>query len=244
MRLSLTQGQWESLKNIAPLVGVAVAVIGAMTKSGIMILPHLKSWWNRRTLKQRLGANEYTVTDFKDATDLYIEPDSQSVDPSGGEDFRRVVSAREPLFRITDRLLENPGQYKFLIVLADSGMGKTCFVLNYYASHWRHWLKRNRFDLHLVPLGLQNADKLIEKIPDDVSHDTVLFLDGLDEDMRAIEDHRARVGELLKLTRRFRTVLITCRTQFFPKDEEIPNETGIAKVSKRRAGEAGDYWFH
>ncbi len=41
----------------------------------------------------------------------------------------------------------------------------------------------------------------------------------------------------------FKRVLITCRTQFFPKEEEIPRETGIARVGPRKPGEAGEYEF-
>jgi hypothetical protein len=38
--------------------------------------------------------------------------------------------------------------------------------------------------------------------------------------------------------------LITCRTQFFPKDEEIPVDTGIARFGPRAAGEKAFYEFY
>ena len=41
----------------------------------------------------------------------------------------------------------------------------------------------------------------------------------------------------------YRKVIVTCRTQFFPKDEEIPRETGIVRVGPRKAGESASYEF-
>ena len=71
----------------------------------------------------------------------------------------------------------------------------------------------------------------------------MLCLDALDEDRKAIEDHRGRILELVKLTKGFRAVVITCRSQFFPTDEEIPVETGLLKIAVRAAGEEAEYLF-
>jgi hypothetical protein len=57
-------------------------------------------------------------------------------------------------------------------------------------------------------------------------------------------DHAERVRLLLRIVHDFARVVITCRTQFFPKDEEIPRETGILKVGPRDAGEQAEYIFH
>ncbi|MBC6951009.1 hypothetical protein DWB58_24030 [candidate division KSB1 bacterium] len=127
-----------------------------------------------------------------------------------------------------------------MILLADSGMGKTSFLLNYYARHLRQ--RRKKFDLALVPLGIPDADARIKEIAN--KNNTVLFLDALDEDTLAIVDHVARLRDILALTRDFSRVLITCRTQFFPKEEEIPSETGIVKIGPKAAGEKAQYVFH
>ncbi|MBD3343053.1 MAG: DUF1566 domain-containing protein, partial [Candidatus Lokiarchaeota archaeon] len=60
----------------------------------------------------------------------------------------------------------------------------------------------------------------------------------------AIIDHAERLINLMQLTRDFQKVLITCRTQFFPKDEEIPIETGIVKIGPVPAGHKAQYIFH
>jgi hypothetical protein len=68
---------------------------------------------------------------------------------------------------------------------------------------------------------------MMAAVPDAARKKTVLFLDALDEDLKAIDDHRKRLSELIGLSQKFRSVVITCRSQFFPKDEEIPTDTGV-----------------
>ena len=126
-----------------------------------------------------------------------------------------------------------------ILILADSGMGKTSFLLNYYAYNQK---KRDSLRIALVPLGISNADEYIDKIEN--KNETVIFLDALDEDTKAIKDHRNRLSSLMKKCTLFKRVVITCRTQFFPSDEEIPKETGIVRVGDRKAGEFGVYTFN
>jgi hypothetical protein len=101
----------------------AVAVVFTALK------PAIRQWWDRRTLLE-LSGEAYSADDTRRYTRNYIQPDCQSIDPSGLEDFRRIVPTRVPLFSAMDRILRSPGTERFLIVLADSGMGKTAFLLN------------------------------------------------------------------------------------------------------------------
>ena len=185
-----------------------------------------RQWLDRRSLLDLPDA--YSADDARQYTRYYIEPDCQSVDPSGLEDFRSIVLTRTPLFASMDRLLRSPGTTRFLIILADSGMGKTAFLLNYYARHRRRWGWRlPGIELKLVPLNQPDANEMIKAVPEADRKKTILFLDALDEDQQAIANHRKRLVELIELSKRFRAVVITCRSQFFPKDEEIPTATGV-----------------
>ena len=47
----------------------------------------------------------------------------------------------------------------------------------------------------------------------------------------------------MELAKGFRAVIITCRSQFFPTDEEIPVETGVLKIAGRAASEEAEYLF-
>lgn len=186
----------------------------------------VRLWWDRRALLA-LSAEAYSADDVRRYTRYYVEPDCQSVDPSGLEDFRRVVATGVPLFSAVDRILRSPGSERFLIILADSGMGKTAFLLNYYARHRRRWWNSDGIELKLVPLNQLDADEMIGEVRECDRMKTVLFLDALDEDQRAIANHRLRLGQLIEMSKKFRAVIITCRSQFFPKDEEIPTDTGV-----------------
>ena len=203
----------ELVRNITTSVAAIVAVTAAVIGAAWKLAPHIRSWWDRRTLTLRLSAEAYGPDDIKNYTRYYVQPDFQSADPSGAEEFRRIVATREPLFQLMDRVLHNPGAERFIIILADSGMGKTSFLLNYYARHWRSWRRRRKYDIHLVSLSRPGADKQISAIPEADRKKTAIFLDALDEDQSAIEDHRRRLAELIDLTRDFRVVAITCRTQ-------------------------------
>jgi hypothetical protein len=217
----------------------AVAVITAVAKIGPTIKRALKRHKDRISL--RIGAGSvYTPADIARATARYIEPDCQSVDPSGGEEFRAVYAARENAFKSLDALFSESSQYRYTIVLADSGMGKSSLLLNYYARHQRR--RRPEYTVALVPLGIPDAIERIKAVSDPA--DTVLFLDAFDEDTSAIKDHKKRISELLDISRNCRHVLITCRTQFFVRDEEIPNEAGILRIGVVGPGEARQYVFH
>ena len=61
----------------------------------------------------------------------------------------------------------------------------------------------------------------------------ILLLDALDEDPLAIRDLDGRLATIVEVCQDFRTVLITCRTQFFPSEEKEPGETKIRKYGTK-----------
>ncbi len=193
-------------------------------------VPAIQRYWDRRTLLN-VSSDVYASDDIDRYTRCYIQPKCQSVDPSGLEDFRSVVNTRVPLFKAMDDTLRNPGTNRFLIILADSGMGKTAFLLNYYARHRRYLWNHRGIDLKLVPLNQGNANEAISALPEADRRKTVLLLDALDEDQQAIANHAGRLLELIKLSKDYRSVVITCRSQFFPKDEEVPVDTGLIRTA-------------
>ena len=216
------------------------AVLMGVSYFGSKIWQWWQVWRKRRALGKDLSAVGYTREDIRRATTHYLKPNCQSVDPAQGEEGRYVFAVQNKLFDEVDRLLASPWENKYSILLADSGMGKTSFVLNYYAQHQKRW--RKRFKIAVVPLGIRNADEHIARIQDKA--DTVLFLDAFDEDTHAIRNHRERLDRLLDLSGEFRQVLITCRTQFFLKEEEIPRETGVIKVGAIGPAENREHVFY
>lgn len=230
---------------LVKFIGGIVGIIGTLTAIVVVFFTKFLPWWrtrrDRRSLEKRFGAELYLKAVIERSTQYYIDPFCQVLDPAGAEEPRNLAfNPKDNLFKVVNVALHHPTEYRYLILLADSGMGKTSFLLNYYARHLRQ--RRKKFDLALVPLGIPDADARIKEIAN--KNNTVLFLDALDEDTLAIVDHVARLRDILALTRDFSRVLITCRTQFFPKEEEIPSETGIVKIGPKAAGEKAQYVFH
>jgi len=86
----------------------------------------------------------------------------------------------------------------FALALADSGMGKTTFMINLYIRYknaFRLPFAPQKYDIKLFPLGYPNILEDIEKVKD--KKNTILLLDALDEDLEAIKDHQKRLNEIL-----------------------------------------------
>lgn len=232
---------WDWLRTNQQALAAMVAITGLVAFVW-KIVPILKEkWrarWTRKHLPHTFGAHLYAPQEIDRATRYYVEPDCQSIDPSGSEEFRQVFASRESAFRALDHLLFRQSQYRHTLVLADSGMGKSSLLINYYARHLRSKKKR-AFTIGIIPLGIPNVVEQIGRYADPAN--TVLFLDALDEDTLAIDDHKERLADLLQRSSGFRHVVITCRTQFFLSDEEIPKDAGIARVGITRAGESHNY---
>jgi hypothetical protein len=69
----------------------------------------------------------------------------------------------------------------------------------------------------------------VEKIPVEERPNTILLLDAFDEDSEAIKAHQKRLHYILQKVADFKEVVFTCRTQFFPREEEDSDETGLLK---------------
>lgn len=235
VEILLDPTQW-TLVNLLQVLGVVIALGTALVA--------IWRYWRQRKARKRLedefGSEFYSPQVIYNSTRYYVRPKCSGVDPAQEAEIRQVVAPQEDLFDVVDRHLKEEQTHRHLLLLADSGMGKSSFVLNYY-SHNQRLPKRRRQRLAVVPLGIPNAAQAINKIAD--KKNTVIFLDAFDEDSRAIKDHRKRLDELMKLCAPFKRALITCRTQFFPKDEEIPKDTGIIRVDPRPPGVGGKYEF-
>ncbi|MBN2092241.1 DUF1566 domain-containing protein [candidate division KSB1 bacterium] len=202
-----------------------------------------KDFRDKCRLRQRPGAELYTPEDIIKHRKYYIQPQCQDVDPSQEVDIRKVHAVTSDLFEYVDKLLTQPDVHKYSIILADSGMGKTSFVVNYWYRYWRDKKRRAQYNLAMVPLGQgkKKVDAFIGNLPE--KHNTVLFLDAFDEDSQAIEDHQKRLTELLELATDFKQIFITCRTQFFRFQEEIPSKTGVLVIGSKDLKSPGSYEF-
>lgn len=70
---------------------------------------------------------------------------------------------------------------------------------------------------------------------------TILLLDAFDEDHNAISNHVERLFDIFVICSDFYKVIITCRTQLFYDDDEIPSETNIKRHGPQSASDKGIY---
>ena len=256
MKIFLDRNQFTIInivQLIAALIGIFVALysfpqlapfIIALLVIGLVAYPFWKRWRTRHILQKELPTEFFSEEVIQLATQYYIPPYCAESDPTQRDDHltqdKLNSESQQKLFDTIDAFINETSREPFLWLLGDSGTGKSAFVLNYYArNRHRSWWKR--YPLVVVPLGLPDIEKYITSVKK--KSETVIFLDGFDEDTKAVENHEVRFNELLTLCRDFKRVLITCRTQFFPIDTAIPRRSSTPRLGPRRAGKAATYQF-
>lgn len=182
---------------------------------------------------------DFTKNDIKDSVSGYIIPDCAQTDPSNSDDARRIAAVRERVYDVVDRFVES-NDARHLLILADTGMGKTTFCLNYLYHRERNNKKRELPNVAVIPLGRPGALEKISRISS--ASETILILDAFDEDSLAMNDAGQRISELMAASASFQNVIVTCRSQFFSSDNTIPSRTGVAVV-RPRSGLPGEYSF-
>lgn len=203
----------------------------------------LTNWQKLKLLDKDLSPY-YTKAEIYHATKNFIPTKYQNVAPSEDEEPGRnyIASAKNkliPLF-LNKVLLAEQNSSKYYLLLADTGMGKTTFLINLYINYIKQRSRWKRpYNIKLIPLGHPSALDDLEKMHDENKKDTILLLDALDEDAEAIKNYQKRLLSILDKAWRFRRIIITCRTQFFPSKAEEPTDTGYVKLG----GTGGEYIF-
>jgi len=197
-------------------------------------------WWKRwrtESVLRKLPPEFYAPGTIRFSTQYYLPPFCSEKDPTQADkdDLKKIP--KKKLFKFIDDFLSNKKPDRFMTLLGDSGTGKTSFVLNYYARNQRRWWKR--LPIRIIPLGVPEVEKHISAIEN--KNETVLFLDGFDEDTKAFENPGERLQQLWECCRDFRRLVITCRTQFFSSDEALPRETPIRYHGPKAANMPGVY---
>jgi len=197
-----------------------------------------KNSLNKKLHKQL--APFYSQNDIKKATEYYIPTQCQNIAPSKEHEpgHTHAFATKEDLipFFIEKAFKNKSIQDRFFIILADSGMGKTTFMINLYASFVK---KHGHENIILIPLGNPDSLKEVDAVQPARRKDIILLLDAFDEDNLAIKDYKARLKIILTKAKDFKEIIITCRTQFFPSEVEEPRETGILKFGD----DGGEYTF-
>ena len=210
-------------------------------------------WKSILLLKQKLDELKlnknlhpyFSKNEVRKATKLFIDTRCQNIPPSNSnepsETYAFVTNQKLiPFFIKRAFSAKKKNDQRFYLILADSGMGKTTFMINLYLSYTKKtWLKKQN-KIKLFPLGHFNSLEEIKQMSDEEKEKTILLLDAFDEDNIAAENYQKRLSEIIEAVWRFKEVVITCRTQFFPSQIEEPQKTGLLKLG----GNKGEHLFH
>ncbi len=193
---------------------------------------------NLKSMRLLIRSHHYDPVTVKRALMFYVPLKCQGTAPFKDRIITRDRAViRKDLAVFTTAFLDRFTK-RNLLILADSGMGKTSFALNYYIQHLRR-RSSARIKLVLVPMGAPKVDELILGVSD--KKNSVLFLDGLDEDVAASQNRLDRVRALLEMGREYRNVILTSTIAFFPKDLRMPVKRGHARIG---AGKGQQGQFH
>ncbi len=204
-------------------------------------------WELRKNARNLMPQFDYQS--IRQATRIYIPTQYQNAAPSRQDEpgFTHQYVARNPLipFFIQTAFDEKADQERFYLILADSGMGKTTFMINLYLRYHSPFNRRLKHKMRLFRFSNPDTLPEVKAIPPEEARNTILLLDALDEDpgivskapgMTDAEAFQRRVNEIVDVARYFREVVMTCRTQYFPGQEDDPYEINI-----RRPDEKGFY---
>lgn len=238
--------KWSGMKESETIrIGFFLAILSFFSVLFAFLYKQLKGiliyYWRRKA--NRDLHPYFTPSDVRNATKYYIPTRFQNVSPTEDEEPGRmyIASAKNelmPLF-LKSILSKDIGENKYYLILADSGMGKTTFLINLYVKYknrFRTIFQKKPFSIYLIPVWHNDAIKAIKEIKD--PENSILLLDAFDESIEAQKNYFRSLKNLLLLVSRFRVVVLTCRTQFFPSQLEEPYETGYFT-----AGERGEFKF-
>ncbi|MEO0639734.1 MAG: SUMF1/EgtB/PvdO family nonheme iron enzyme, partial [Bacteroidota bacterium] len=195
----------------------------------------------------------FTARDVLDAQECFIDTFSQSIAPSVEQDpnSHHAFAPREALIPY---FLERGFPYKisydpnldderFYLILGDSGMGKTTFMINLFLRY-HAYQREDKYPIKLIRFGNKDSFEEIKKMVNDSSihhQDYILLMDAFDEDPELSHTYyEERLSQWIDLVKGFREVIITSRTQFFPNEKAT---TGKLDVSKGNTSNPGHYTF-
>lgn len=184
--------------------------------------------WRKRYINKAVGNDyletikdrrkkKYIKTRFQNmAPNMYLDP-KESLDKQATEDLMSFY---------LDEVFTTDNTQAFYCILGGSGMGKTTFAVNLVVSYISRYTEKTLpFDIQLLSLSKDDVLSKINSISDKIN--TILILDALDENVEAVNSYDDFKVKLEKAVSDFRIVIITCRTQFFPDEDNEPKYTII-----------------
>jgi formylglycine-generating enzyme required for sulfatase activity len=241
----------ELLENIGLNRETALAIATVVEAILIFLL-----WKGSEKLTNRLkdckAANDlapwFDYLKVKKSRELFIPTTFQNISPTRENEpgFSSQYVAKKPLvdFFIKTAFNKKKDTDKYYLILADSGMGKTTFMINLYLRYTSFLNFRKEYKIKLFPFGDSRILDRIREIDKEEITRTVLLLDAFDEDKGLLppaepdglsddDRFRRRLDEIIETVRDFREVIITSRTQYFPGQEDQSYELNVPRFDDK-----------
>ncbi|MDD2466191.1 MAG: restriction endonuclease [Desulfobulbus sp.] len=145
----------------------------------------------------------------------YIEPYCQHINPADYADEEKALIVTSPVLTVINTFIgrstiaASDGGNQ-LILLSDTGMGKTTLLVMIKLAHLSSFWPKN-YKCVLLKIG---NDTLSEISKIERKDETVILLDSLDEYVSPTADSNQLLTSLLDATKNFKKAIITCRTQY------------------------------
>lgn len=215
--------------------GLGLTALLFILKKGLDFLaPVLQTASRLNQMQYFIKNNIYDEPTVLRAAKFYVPLKCQALPP----DKRSAV--KKDLTQTILQFYHHKTQFRLLFLLADPGMGKTCFALNFYTLIQKLPAKKTH-PLVLIPLNSKNADQMIMAVPD--KNNTILFLDGLDEDAKAFLNPSERIIQLIETTKNFKKVIITGSVNFMPEYKYKSIQKGYEIILNQQTEENNLYKF-
>jgi len=187
----------------------------------------------------------FTSAEINEALSLYITTKFQDIDPADLEEPYHDQFSRQRsnlIKKFNSEIFSDKDQNeKFFLVLGDTGLGKTTFLINLFIKYKQKFTLFNviphKYKIRLYPLNNGEFDSYLTTIDEEEKNETILLIDAFDEDFKATENVASRLSEIIEQSKNFRFIVITSRSQFFNSQGEIPLYTNV----KKSGGSKGVY---
>ena len=204
---------------------------------GILILFTLGNLYLKRRKDKKVKIDlfpYYRDNELLEKTKYFVPTYWQNEPPSIKDDLndRQITTLSQPAIPFfLEKGFKEKADERFYLILGGAGMGKSTFMINLYRQYLHQFSFNRKFNIVFLPFKNQDGLAKLEKMSFEEKQNSILLLDAFDEDPLAVEDYETRLVEVMKLVWDFRKVVITCRTQFFPNENEEPYDIPIPNPS-------------
>lgn len=199
------------------LISYLLGILSVIFSVFLFLKKIVLEWFLKRKLsKYQYMALGYNINDdTKKTFDYYISARWQKVNPCNFEN-NNPCDSQELIPYMMYNIKKNSNKY--YIILGDSGMGKTTSLYMMFFYYYKKLFRR--YMIKYVPLYSKHVIREIEEIEN--KQNTILLLDGLDENNEAMQDYEKFLDEIISSTTKFYMIIISCRTHFFSSEAKEP----------------------